>query len=120
MKEWLQRKEREEFNSALGLIEKDHAGEIIVLGNIEHWEQQRNSSLSLTSALVNPITARALLQALQMTDSNDFQLPVIGRGANDFEIEESGFELTSFASGGKFDRFSSQTQSDSWDIEPEQ
>jgi hypothetical protein len=50
--------------------------------------------LSVRSSLVNPIGARSLLHALQTTDSRDFQLPVADRGTSEFEIDESGFELT--------------------------
>lgn len=96
IKQWLQHKEPEEFDSALGLTEESHLGEITVLGDIAIQDWQRNSSLSITSALVNPVTARSLLQALQATNPNDFQLPVIGRGADDFEIDELGFELTAW------------------------
>jgi hypothetical protein len=93
IKQWLQHKGSEEFDLALGLTEESRLGEIVVLGNVTIRDWQRSSSLSVTSALVNPVTARSLLQALQTTNPNDFQLPVIGRGVDDFEIDELGFEL---------------------------
>ena len=98
--EWLDRIQPVEFDSGLGLTEKSHLGEIVVLGDIDIWDFQRNSSLNVTSALVNPIRARALLHSLQTTDPNDFLLPVIGRGTGEFEIEESGFELTAWMREG--------------------
>jgi hypothetical protein len=96
IKEWLQQKELAEFDLVLGLTEKNHAGEIVICGSIELYDSQRHGSLSITSALVNPIRARALLHALQTTDPNNFQLPVGNRGCGDFEIEEPGFELQSW------------------------
>lgn len=78
------------------MIEEAHTGEITVLGNISIWDSLRNSYLSVRSSLVNPIGAMALLHALQTTDSRDFQLPVADRGSCEFEIDESGFELTAW------------------------
>jgi hypothetical protein len=94
IKQWLEHKEPEAFDSGLGLTEKAHAGEITVLGDISIRDSLRNSHLSVRSSLVNPIGARALLHALQTADSRDFQLPITDRGTSEFEIDESGFELT--------------------------
>jgi hypothetical protein len=94
IKQWLEHKEPEAFDSGLGLSEKAHAREITVLGDISIRDSLRNSYLSVRSSLVNPIGARSLLHALQTTDSRDFQLPVADRGTSEFEIDESGFELT--------------------------
>jgi hypothetical protein len=94
IKQWLQYKEPEEFDSGLGLTEEAHTGEITVLGNISIRDSLRNSYLSVRSSLVNPIGARSLLHALQATDSRNFQLPVADRETSEFEIDESGFELT--------------------------
>lgn len=96
IKQWLQHKEPEEFDSGLGLTEEAHAGEITVLGDISIRDSLRNSHLSVRSCLVNPIGARSLLHALQTTDSRNFQLPVAERGIGEFEIDESGFKLTAW------------------------
>ncbi len=110
---WLQQIEPEDFDAGLGLTEIAHAGEIVVMGGIDIEDSQRNSSLGINSALVNPSGARSLLHALQSIDNpNDFRLPFIERGSSEFEIDESGFELTAWMRGiysrdetlDKFDR----------------
>jgi hypothetical protein len=96
IKEWLKQYPLEEFDSGLGLIEPGHTGEIVIWGDIDLYDSERVGHIRTTSALVNPVTARSLLHALQTTSHHSYQLPVGGRGYGEFEISELGFELESW------------------------
>jgi hypothetical protein len=96
IKEWLKQYPLEEFDSGLGLIEPGHTGEIVIWGDIDLYDSERVGHIRTTSALVNPVTARSLLRALQTTAHHRFQLPVEGIGLGEFEISELGFELESW------------------------
>ncbi|MCL1474888.1 hypothetical protein [Argonema antarcticum] len=93
IKEWLKQYSLEEFDSGLGLTESGHSGEIVIWGHIDLYDYERVGHIRISSALVNPVTGRSLLCALQTTPNHRFQLPVKGRGFGEFEISQPGFEL---------------------------
>lgn len=96
IKEWLKSYSPEEFDSGLGLIEPGHTGGIVIWGDLDLYDSERVGHIRITSALVHSVTARSLLRALQTTAHHRFQLPVEGRGFDEFEISELGFELESW------------------------
>jgi hypothetical protein len=95
LEEWLRRDNPAEYDAALGIGEAGHEGEIVVDGHVEDWDRERRGTVEVTSALVSPDTASALLRALQTTDPGNFRLPYEGEGSEDglSEINEPDFAL---------------------------
>ncbi len=96
IKEWLKQYPLEEFDLGLGLTESGHSGEIVIWGDINLYDSERVGHIRITSALVNSVTARSLLYALQTTPYHRFQLPVKGIGYSEFKVSNPGFELESW------------------------
>ena len=93
LQEWLQNVDPAEYDAALGFDESGHPGEMVVLAHHTVGDDERQSTVRVKSALVNPHASHALMRALQTTDPNDFMLPVDNYGPEDRQISESGFEL---------------------------
>lgn len=101
MEEWFRRDDPAEYEAALGIGEPGHEGEIVVDGHIEEYDRRRRGRVSVTSALVSPDTASALLRALQTTDPGNFRLPYEGEESeyDASEINELGFVLEGLITG---------------------
>jgi hypothetical protein len=64
---------------------------LVVDGDVERWSTDRYETTSVSSALVEPRTASALLRALQtMEDAWDYKLPDEGE---DHEVDEAPYRL---------------------------
>lgn len=106
MEEWFRRDDPAEYEAALGIGEPGHEGEIVVDGGIQDHDSRRRGRVSVSSALVSPDTARALLRALQTTDPGNFRLPYAGE-ESDYgvsEISEPGFVLEGLVTGWRRER----------------
>ncbi|MDX5895208.1 ATP-binding protein [Rubrobacter radiotolerans] len=101
MEEWFRRDDPAEYEAALGIGEPGDEGEIVVDGSIQDHDSRRRGRVSVSSALVSPDTAAALLRALQTTDPGNFRLPYAGEedeyGVS--EISEPGFVLKGLVTG---------------------
>ncbi|HEX4438014.1 MAG TPA: ATP-binding protein [Solirubrobacteraceae bacterium] len=89
---WRQRSPKD-FDAELGL---EHAGDMIVVDSYcSVWNPELHGSSFVSSALVEPEAATALVRALQTCpDPNDFRLPEVkGEYPDDVEIGEPDFRL---------------------------
>ena len=101
MEQWFRRDDPAEYEAALGIGEPGHEGEIVVDGHVEEYDRRRRGKVRVTSALVSPDTASALLRALQTTDPGNFRLPDEGERSEYgvSEISEPGFVLEGLITG---------------------
>ena len=106
MERWFRRDDLQEYEAALGIDEPGHEGEIVVDGGIQEHDRRRRGTVSVSSALVSPDTAGALLRALQTTDPSNFRLPYAGEGSeyDASEINEPGFVLEGLVTGWRRER----------------
>jgi hypothetical protein len=106
MEQWFRRNDPTEYEAALGIGESGHEGEIVVEGGIQEHDSRRRGRVSVSSALVSPDTATALLRALQTTDPGNYRLPYAGE-EDEFgvsEISEPGFVLEGLVTGWRRER----------------
>lgn len=106
MERWFRRDDPTEYEAALGIGEPGHEDEYVVDGSIQEHDRRRRGRVSVSSALVSPDTARALLRALQTTDPGNFRLPYAGE-ESDYgvsEISEPGFVLKGLVTGWRRER----------------
>jgi hypothetical protein len=101
--EWLRTIRESEYDDALGLAEYGHVGQLVVLGHHEIGDDRRRGTVRVSSALVSPATAGALMCALQTTEPNDFLLPLDGVWQDDAIITDAEFELTPWLREGRSD-----------------
>lgn len=96
IEQWLRYRDPADYDAALGLNEPGRVGQMVVLGEHDIGDAERQGTVRVTSALVNGETARSLMHALQMSDAQTYMLPT-GRGNwNETESDEPGFELQSW------------------------
>lgn len=104
--EWRRPNEPGEFDAALGLKkgwqEQSLPNRLIVSASIKTNGADRYGSTSITSSLVTPNTAEALVRALLDLDSNDWRLPEEESDGDTYrshhEIRKPGFELSGWLS----------------------
>ena len=92
--EWVNSIEANDFDIELGLS-SDH-GKLVVDSYHDIRTEKHRSTVRISSALVKPEVAIALMRALQTSnDSHDYRLPPSG---NEFEIDDGVYELRGWIS----------------------
>jgi len=86
IEQWLTQRSPEDYDAGLGLFERWHQCELVIAGYINLWDTNRHGDIHISSGLVAPEKAQALMRALQTTaNPHDFNL--------NLEIDEPGFDL---------------------------